>query len=136
MRTLLLIVFAASLTACHSQLKPPSERLAGTWSSTFDGTVMQLIADDGTSGSYVVRDADEPMRLSSGTFKATETEISFVDDAGACEGIEGRYDYAIMTTAIQFDAHGDDCPEREKRTASESWVRVFMTNPEADSDER
>ena len=56
--------------------------------------------------------------------------------AGACEGIEGRYDYAIMTTAIQFDAHGDDCPEREKRTASESWVRVFMTNPEADSDER
>ncbi len=136
MRTLLLIAFAASLTACHSQLKPPAERLEGTWSSTYDGTVIQLIAEDDTSGVYVIRDPDAPMQLLTGNFDATQTEITFVDELGDCEGVDGRYEYAILTSAIQLDLEHDDCPRRESKATTEAWVRVFTPDPDADSDAR
>ena len=134
MRTLLLIASALSLTACHSQLQPPTERLAGTWSSSYDGTVIQLIAEDDTSGAYVVRAADAPMELVSGTFTATQTDIVFADANGPCEDAPCRYQYAVLSTALQFDDGTDDCKPRHAIITGGAWVRVFSPDPEADGE--
>tara|TARA_Y100000589_G_scaffold13917_1_gene11240 strand:- start:194 stop:610 length:417 start_codon:yes stop_codon:yes gene_type:complete len=134
MRTFLLIASALSLTACHSQLQPPTERLAGTWSSTYDGTVIQMIPEDDTHGAYVVRTADEPMQLIAGSYTATETRIEFNDETGPCEGSIGRYGYAILSTAIQFDRLEDECSGRDAVVTGGTWVRVLAPDPKADAD--
>lgn len=134
MRTLLLIVVTASLTACHGHLKPPAERLAGTWSSTFSGAVVEIIAEDDTSGIYVAMPADGEMDGYSGRFKATQTEFTIVnDDDGPCPGQTGRYEFAIMTGVIQFTLKHDECEGREP-VMEEAWVRVFSPDPDTDND--
>ena len=134
MRTFLLIASALSLTACHSQLQPPTERLAGTWSSTYDGTVIQMMPEDDTHGAYVVRAADEPMQLIAGSYTATETHIVFNDETGPCEGTAGRYEFAILSTSMQFDRLDDDCTGRNDIVTGGAWVRVFAADPETDAD--
>ena len=131
MRTLLLIVVTASLTACHSTLAPPAQRLAGTWSSTYSGTVVELIAEDETSGIYITDSANRPTNYT-GRFNATSTQVTFTNDEGApCSDIAGRYEYAIMTGVIQFTLQHDECDLRH-RSMDDAWVRVFAPDPSTD----
>jgi hypothetical protein len=132
MRTLLLIAIAASLTACHSDLAPPAQRLAGTWSSTYSGAVVELIAGDDTSGVYIAGSPNSPESLYTGRFTATPTEITITnDDQGPCPDLAGRYEYAIMTGVIQFTLQHDECDLRH-RSMDDAWVRVFAPDPSTD----
>lgn len=132
MRTLLLTLITASLTACHSDLAPPAQRLAGTWSSTYSGAVVELIAEDDTSGIYITDAPGTSMTAAAGRFTATPTEVTFTnDDESLCPDIAGRYEYAIMTGVIQFTLQHDECDLRH-RSMDDAWVRVFAPDPSTD----
>ena len=134
MRTLILIVVTASLTACHGTLAPPAQRLAGTWSSTYNGAVVELIAEDDTSGVYITGQPDGSGRDYTGRFTATPTEITITNDAeGPCPELAGRYQYAIMTGVVQFTLQHDECDSRHRRM-DDAWVRVFSPDPATDDE--
>jgi hypothetical protein len=136
MRTVLLIILTASLTACHSQLKPPAHRLAGTWSSTYNGAVVEIVAEDDTSGIYLVQPPQMGAPSFSGHFSASQTELTITnEEGGPCPGDEGNYQYAIMDGVLQMTLKHDACKARSEGTTY-AWVRVFTTYSGADSDER
>ena len=55
MRSLLLIACCCLLPACQGgKLDSPAHRLAGTWTSTFNGTIVDILAEDDTSGIFIV----------------------------------------------------------------------------------
>ena len=129
MRSLLLIACCCLMSACQAQqLAPPAQRLAGTWTSPFNGAVVDLIAEDDTSGVYIVQPPTEDRTSFTGSFSATQTPLPIVhDDHGPCPGTEGEYEFAILNGVMQLTVKSDDCEGRSEGT-DYAWTRMFRNS--------
>ena len=129
MRSLLLITCCCLLPACQgAKLDPPAHRLAGTWTSTFNGTVVDILAEDDTSGIFIVHLPDEDTTSFTGAFSATQTMLTIVNDGnGPCPGKEGEYEFAILNGVMQLTVESDECPDRADG-ADYAWTRMLKAS--------
>ena len=133
MRSLLLFACCSLLAACQGHLDqghldPPAHRLAGTWTSTYDGAVVDILAEDDTSGIYIVQMADEDMTSFTGQFTATQTMLTIVNDRnGPCPGQKGDYEFAILNGVMQLTLETDECSERAEGP-DYAWTRMFRAS--------
>ncbi len=129
MRSLLLITCCCLLPACQGgKLDSPAHRLAGTWTSTFNGTVVDILAEDDTSGIFIIKLADEDSSPYTGAFSATETMLTIVnDDNGPCPGTEGEYEFAILNGVMQLTLNSDECTGRGDGI-DYAWTRMLKAS--------
>ena len=98
----------------------PAQWLAGDWTSTMDGSRVQLMPDGRMEFHFV--DEDGP-GIRPGVFDATWNTITFNTDVGPCANVQGRYRYEMDMGTLLFTLVKDDCPRREKLLEL-SWTRM------------
>ena len=124
MRTLLFILLATSLTACTT---PHAESIAGSWTSTYDGTVMDLIVADADRGLFVVQPPTPLAPPFTGQFSMTSTSVTLAeDDDGPCPALTGRYEFAVLSDVLLMTLKHDECTERAT-IMDYAWTRSIKT---------
>lgn len=124
MRTLLFILLATSLTACTA---PHAESIAGSWTSTYDGTVMDLIVADADRGLFVVQPPRTLTPPFTGQFSMTSTNITLAeDDDGPCPALTGHYEFAVLSDVLLMTLKHDECTARAT-IMDYAWTRSLKT---------
>ncbi|MDG2291713.1 MAG: hypothetical protein P8L37_03565 [Phycisphaerales bacterium] len=126
MRTLLFILLATTLAACSS---PPPQHITGTWVSTYDGTVLDLMSDDAEQrdGIYVVQPSMTGAPPFTGQFRSTKTDVTLADDdGGPCSTMTGQYEFALLNDVMLMTLKHDECTLRS--TIMEyAWTRSLSS---------
>ncbi|MCH2149112.1 MAG: hypothetical protein MK095_06715 [Phycisphaerales bacterium] len=126
MRTLLFILLATSLAACST---PPPQHITGTWVSTFDGTVLDLMSDDAdhSNGIFVVQPSASDVPPFTGQFRATQTDVTLAEDAGGpCATMAGQYEFALLDDVLLMTLKHDECTMRSD-IMEYAWTRSLSS---------